>query len=102
MIILDTETKILTIVECFAILHVDFSIVCRFNSHFNAEWGVQHLSNNVAIIPEEETATTMFDIARAAAKINYIKNIFPISPGTTKKIKTGYKSFLIHFKIRDF
>ena len=48
--------------------------------------------NNVAAVPEEATATAISDLARTVAKINDMRNVFPVPRGASRKNKKPFPS----------
>jgi hypothetical protein len=53
----------------------------------NAECSVRPPSNKVAAMPDEAIANTIFCCERIFARINDIKNVFPVPPSASKKKK---------------
>lgn len=56
-----------------------------FNGNFSAERAVRPPFNNVAAIPDEASVSAIPFWDRIDAKINDIKNVFPVPPGASKK-----------------
>lgn len=78
---------------CFANLkrlQAGVSLIRMFNDNLSAEWAVWPSSIKVAIIPNEASANAILFCDQIVAKINDIKNVFPVPPGTsTKKISAS-------------
>ena len=69
----------LALPDDFEMLHIGFS------ARLNAECAVLPPSSSVAAIPEEATAMAISPRHLISAYIKFIRNVFPVPPGASKK-----------------
>ena len=71
--------------DALEMLHMGVSMNCMFNGNFKVEWAVLHPGSNVAAIPDDTRAKVMSFWNQIVARINLIRKVLPVPPGTSKK-----------------
>lgn len=66
-------------------LQIGVSLQFKFSGNLKAEWAVFPPCNNVDAMPEEALAIVIFLLLLTFAKSKFIKNVFPVPPGASKK-----------------
>ena len=78
--------------DALEIFQVEASMTCMLNGNFGAEWGILPPGNNVAVIPGKARGKARSFCYRTVARMNLIRNVFPVPPGVSKK-KVRYLSY---------
>uniref|UniRef100_A0A8D9FB32 Uncharacterized protein n=1 Tax=Cacopsylla melanoneura TaxID=428564 RepID=A0A8D9FB32_9HEMI len=84
-IIMDASVRTLATAVPFLMLHVGLSEKPRFKGSLKAAWAVRPPSKRVAAIPDEATATAICLLDLIFARIRFIRKVFPVPPGASKK-----------------
>lgn len=74
------------VLKFLPILHVGILIWLTFNGSLRVECTIDPLSNNIDVIPDDNTANAVLIFDRISMSIKLSKNVYPVLKGASKKI----------------